>query len=78
VNARQTGTSKKTVKRIWILIGQKKKNNQSYFGYKNHIKVDVDSKLIVDYAATSANVHDNQVYGELVVRLDEVVYGDSA
>jgi len=33
-----------------------KKNNQNYFGYKNHVKVDKDSELIV----TPANVHDSQ------------------
>lgn len=55
-----------------------KKNNQSHFGYKNHIKIDADSKLIVDYTTTSANVHDSQMYAELVDGTDEVVYGDSA
>ncbi len=55
-----------------------KKNNQSHFGYKNHIKVDAASKLIVDYGVTPANVHDSQMYDELLDGTDEVVFGDSA
>lgn len=37
-----------------------KKNNQVYFGYKNHIKVDSASKLITSYVVTNASVHDSQ------------------
>ena len=35
-----------------------KKNNISFYGYKNHIKADVKTKLIKDYAVTDASVHD--------------------
>ena len=34
-----------------------KKNNQNYFGYKDHAKVDDKSKLIEDYMVTDASVH---------------------
>ena len=37
-----------------------KKNNQSYFGYKDHIAVDKTMKFIMDYDVTSAEVHDSQ------------------
>ena len=30
-------------------VGPKRKNNQNYYGYKNHAKVDAKSKLITDY-----------------------------
>ncbi len=33
----------------------------SYFGYKDHVKVDKDSKLITGYEVTDASVHDSQV-----------------
>ncbi len=33
-----------------------KKNSQSYYGYKNHVKVDSKSKIIKSYSVTSANV----------------------
>ena len=57
-----------------------KKNGQNYYGYKNHINVDVKHKLIRDYEVTPASVHDSQVFEEL---LDEDnssrdVWADSA
>jgi transposase, IS5 family len=36
-----------------------KKNNISFYGYKNHIKADTNTKLILDYTVTSASVHDS-------------------
>jgi IS5 family transposase len=57
-----------------------KKNNVSYYGYKNHIKVDSKSKLIVKYEVTDASVHDSQVLESLLEDHDsyEDLYGDSA
>jgi len=57
-----------------------KKNGQNYYGYKNHIDVDVKHKLIRSYEVTSASVHDSQVFEGL---LDEDnssrdVWADSA
>lgn len=57
-----------------------RKHNISYFGYKNHIQVDVKHKLIRDYSVTHAAVHDSKVFAEL---LDEQnssrdVWADSA
>lgn len=43
-----------------------KKNNETKFGYKNHIKTDKDSKLITNFETTSAEVHDSQVLDELM------------
>ena len=37
-----------------------KKNKRSYFGYKNHIKVDARSKLIKKYSVSSAEIHDSK------------------
>ena len=37
-----------------------KKNNETFYGYKNHIKADTGSKFINNYEVTSANVHDSQ------------------
>ena len=36
-----------------------KKNNDDYFGYKNHIKVDGKKKFIDNYFVTEASVHDS-------------------
>jgi IS5 family transposase len=56
-----------------------KKNNVTFYGYKDHAKVDADSKLITDYAVTDASIHDSQCFVELLdARKDKVVYADSA
>ena len=57
-----------------------KRSDGSRFGYKNHISVDVEHKLIRDYHVTDASVHDSNVFMEL---LDEEnssvdVWADSA
>lgn len=57
-----------------------KKHGKSYYGYKNHINIDKEHKLIRRYAVTSASVHDSQVFDDV---LDEEngglgVYADSA
>ncbi|WP_040300801.1 IS5/IS1182 family transposase, partial [Arcticibacter svalbardensis] len=43
-----------------------KKNNQVYFGYKNHVKVDIGSKLITGFETSSASVHDSEVLQDLL------------
>lgn len=57
-----------------------KKNNVSFYGYKNHIKADVKTKLIVKYAVTDASVHDSQTINELLDKSDkgQELYADSA
>lgn len=57
-----------------------KKNEKTYYGYKNHIQVDVENKLIRSWDVTGAEVHDSNVFGDL---LDENnssrdVWADSA
>jgi len=37
-----------------------KKNGDTFYGYKNHIKVDAKSKIIGTYYASDASVHDSQ------------------
>ena len=56
------------------------KNGQNHYGYKNHIDIDVEHKLIRGYEVTPASVHDSQVFETL---LDEDnsrrdVWADSA
>jgi len=56
-----------------------KKNDETHYGYKNHVKADKDSKLIVKYEVTSAEVHDSQALSNLVeLKKDKVMYADSA
>ncbi len=55
-----------------------KKGNDNVYGYKDHVKVDADSKIIVKAETTSANVHDSLVTSQLVDESDKVIYADSA
>lgn len=58
-----------------------KKNGASYFGYKNHIICDRESKLVKDYVVTHAAVHDSQVILDLIGReatAGQTLYADSA
>lgn len=57
-----------------------KKNGKTYFGYKNHIKVDNGSKLISFYAITPASVHDSVMLEDLLDESEEnqPIYADSA
>jgi transposase, IS5 family len=55
-----------------------KKNEQSYYGYKNHVKADVTDKIIMDCVVTSASVHDSQALEQLVNSSDQKVFADSA
>lgn len=50
------------------------KQGQVHYGYKSHIKVDVDHHLIRDLEVTPANVHDSAV--DLVTVGDRVMYRD--
>jgi IS5 family transposase len=55
-----------------------KRNGVSDFGYKNNIKADRNSKLIVDFTVTDASVHDSRELDKLVDTKDKELYADSA
>jgi IS5 family transposase len=56
-----------------------KKNGRSFFGYKNHICVDVKHKFIRKYEVTGAEVHDSNVFEDMLVCCtSRDVYADSA
>jgi IS5 family transposase len=54
--------------------GYSVKHGQIHYGYKSHIKVDIDHHLIRDLDVTSANLHDGDV--DLVEEGDQVAYRD--
>ena len=54
------------------------KNHETYYGYKDHVKVDVADKLILDGVTTAASVHDSQPIAGLIQAGDPAVYADSA
>lgn len=57
---------------------QTKKGNQWYFGMKAHLGVESRTKLIHSVAATAANVHDRQVFPDLLHGQETRVWGDAA
>lgn len=52
-----------------------KKNNKSYFGFKCHVKVGLETKLIKEVAGTTASAHDNEID---LFEEDEIGYRDKA
>jgi transposase, IS5 family len=57
-----------------------KKRGVSYYGYKNHVGVDVEHKLIRDYEVTAANVYDGSMLERLLddSNASPEVFADSA
>lgn len=55
------------------------KNDETHYGYKDHIKTDKDSKIITAYTVTPANIHDSQEMVNLIdKKKDKIIYADSA
>ncbi len=52
----------------------------NFYGYKNHLKVDKNMRLISDYMVTDASVHDFQVLDTLLEDADagQPLYADAA
>jgi len=55
-----------------------KKSNEVHYGYKDHVKVENESKIIVDFSVTSANVHDINEFEGLIDINNKEVWLDSA
>jgi IS5 family transposase len=55
-----------------------KKGNEAHFGYKDNVKVDLESKLITDYTVTTASTNDAKGAEGLFDENDHVAYGDAA
>ena len=56
-----------------------KKNGKSFFGYKNHVCVDVKHKLIRGWQVTDAAQHDSNVFEEILAEnTSKDVWADSA
>ncbi|MBU0665013.1 MAG: transposase [Proteobacteria bacterium] len=49
-----------------VIYGWAKKNNKSFFGYKNHASVDLKHKIIRHFHVTSAEVHGSNVFVALL------------
>lgn len=55
-----------------------KKNSQSYYGYKDHVKVGAKTKFIHTFIVTAASTHDSQAMPGLIAAGDRAVHADSA
>jgi len=55
-----------------------KKGNEVHYGYKDHVKVDNKSKIIVDFTVTPASVHDVDEFEGLIEITDREAWLDSA
>ena len=56
-----------------------KKNQETHYGYKDHVSADNAHKLIRDYEVTSASVHDSQVFKEILAdNTAKDIWADSA
>lgn len=57
-----------------------KKNGVNFYGYKNHVKSDTGTKLIVNFDVTDASVHDSQPLPDLLDESDtgQPMFADSA
>ena len=54
------------------------KGGKKYFGYKGHIGVDVESKIIRKRTFTPANVHDSKEFEKVLSGDERSVWGDKA
>ena len=55
-----------------------KKGNETFYGYKNHIKADNETKIIVEFSTTPANVHDINEFEGIIDSNDKEAWLDSA
>ncbi len=55
-----------------------KKNQETHYGYKNHVKADKKTKLIQSYTVIAASVHDFQTIEVLLDEGDKELYADRA
>lgn len=71
-------TAKKVQKDIEARWTQK--HGKNYYGYKNHVAIDVKHKFIRGFDVTAASVHDSQCFESLLdnKNSERTVYADSA
>jgi IS5 family transposase len=55
-----------------------KKGSETFYGYKDHVKVDKSSKIITGFTVTSANIHDVNEFEGLIDINDKEAWLDAA
>lgn len=71
----QKKCSHKDTEANWV-----QKNGKNYFGYKNHVEVDLKNKIIRKYKVTPTATHDSNVFEEILDKNNSSkdVFADSA
>ena len=75
---RRQALTEKPSKQIDTDASSTQKGKKKYFGYKGHVGVDVESKLIRKRAFTTASVHDGQMFEEMMSGDEQSVWADKA
>jgi len=54
------------------------KNGEDFYGFKNHVVIDSETKLIEDFQVTPAHVPDREIGEEILESMEEgiIIYGD--
>ena len=55
-----------------------KKNSELHYGYKDHVIVDSESKMIIGYRVSAANLHDSNIFTEFAGGKINELWADSA
>ena len=55
-----------------------KKNNEVHYGYKDHVLCEAESKMVLDYRVTAANLHDSRMLTALMGDKIRELWADSA
>jgi IS5 family transposase len=76
--ARPPRAKEGTVSSVDPQAGFTRKHGRTYFGYKLHVGVDAGSELIRALETSSADLHDGEAFGALVIGDEAKVYGDKA
>ena len=57
-----------------------KKSGKSFYGFKNHVQVDVKHKFVRDYVVSDAALHDSNIFEKILDKSNsnKDIYADSA
>lgn len=53
------------------------KNGETFYGYKDHVKVDNETKIVTGFSVTAATVHDINEFEGLIDKNDREVFADA-
>ncbi len=72
-NGNHSKLSQKDTDASWMTKG-----GERHFGYKDHVNVDTETKLITKYSVSGASLHDSKELENLIDETDKQLHADSA